>query len=83
MRNNYLFSENALVDADNVFTVKGFDFIIPESNMNYKVVNKYNESSNYDNESNMTHIQAVLGKDLKFYFYDENNESVEKVQLKK
>lgn len=83
MRNNYVFSEKALVDADNVFTVKGFEFLIPEDNLDYKVANKYNDSEDYDNESVMTHIVAVLGSDLKFYFYNENGDKVEKVSLKK
>lgn len=83
MRNNYLFSEKVVVDSDNVFSVRGIDFVIPEDNLAYKVANKYSESENYDNESNMTSITAVLGRDMKFYFYDENGTAVEKVTLKK
>lgn len=83
MRNNYLFSEKCLVDADNEFSVKGLNFKIPENNENYKVANKYTESKNYDNESKMTHITAIIGRDMKFYFYDEDGEAVRGVALKK
>lgn len=83
MRNNYLLSENAVVDVDNSFSFRGISFKIPEDNEQYRVINKYDESEDYDNESNMDNILVVLGKDFKFYFYDQNGDEVKNVKMLK
>lgn len=83
MRNNYILSQNAVVDVDNQFSLNGMIFQIPEENEDYRVVNKYNESEDYDNESNMDSILIVLGRDFKYYFYNQNGEEVKNIKLKK
>lgn len=81
MRNNYLFSEKVLVDADNKFSVRGFEFSIPEKNENYRVIKKYDEVDDYENEANMNYIMVVIGRDYEFYFYDELGEAVEGIRF--
>ena len=83
MRNNYLYTEKAIVNVDNEFSAKGFSFVIPEDNEQYRVVSKYDEDDNYENESLMTYVNVVLGRDMKLYFYDQNWEAIDKVAFKK
>lgn len=83
MRNNYFYTEQPVVDVDNEFRVNGFKFVIPRENEEYRVVDRYDEDDNYENESTMTYVNFVLGSDMKLYFYDQNWEPINKVTFKK
>lgn len=81
MSNNIL-KRNIVVNADNEFDFSGRTFIIPESNKKYKVLKKYNEVDEYENESFMEYVSVGLGANLSLKFYDENDDEVHGVVLK-
>ena len=83
MHNNYVFTEKVLVDADNDFKVNGFEFSIPVNNDKYRVIKKYDEEHDYENESQMDCVLVTLSTDLKFNFYDEEGNTIDGVELKK
>lgn len=83
MHNNYVFTEKVLVDADNDFKVNGFEFSIPVNNDKYRVIKKYDELDDYENESQMDCVLVTLSTDLKFNFYDEEGNAIDGVELKK
>lgn len=78
-----MMTTRAIVNADNEFTLDGIVFVIPEDNAGYKVFKKYDEVEEYENESFMESISVELSEDLKLKFYDEANQEVEGVFLKK
>lgn len=72
-----------VVNADNEFEFSGATFIIPESNKKYKVLKKYSEVEDYENESFMEFVSVGLGKNLELKFYDESGAEILGVTLKK
>lgn len=71
-----------VVNADNEFNLLGRTFKIPESNKKYKVMKKYDDVEDYENESFMENVDVGLGVDLKLEFYDEDGEKIQGVVLK-
>ena len=78
-----IIKKGIVVNADNEFEFLNATFIIPESNKKYKVLKKYNEVDEYENESFMEYVSVGLGVGLSLKFYDENEEVIEGVVLKK
>ena len=82
MEDNML-KNRVVVNADNEFEFSGATFIIPENNKKYKVLKKYSEVEEYKNESFMEFVNIGLGKNLELKFYDEGDEEILGVTLKK
>lgn len=70
------------VNTENEFTFMGQTFVIPESNENYRVVNKASETEDYTNEAYMEEILAVVDNNHSIWFYDQNFDFVENVVVR-
>ena len=83
MMSDFIISKDVVVDADNKFSLLGLDFIIPQDNNRYKVFKKYDELEEFENESAMDTVTVKLNKDFQVKFFDENDEEVFGVEIKK
>ena len=81
--NNGIIKRGIVVNADNEFIFLDATFIIPESNKKYRVLKKYDEVDDYENESFMEYVSVGIGVDMALKFYDENEEEIYGVVLKK
>lgn len=68
-----------VVDADNIFSYRGYKYKIDESLVQYRVTKRYDEVYNFENSASMTKVlvteySGFLGDKLDFK--DENFENI-------
>lgn len=70
------------VNTENEFSFMDSTFVIDKSVEEYKVINKAGEVEDFTNEAYMEEILAVLDKNGYIRFYNQNYDTVEKVNVK-
>lgn len=80
--NNLKFLEECIVDADNIFTVRGIHFKISPLVEEYRVFNSYKNTEDFTNESEMSIVKVFINRDnLSLVFLNENDKPITKLMI--
>ncbi len=80
--NNLKFLEECVVDADNIFTVRGIHFKISPLVEEYRVFNSYKNTEDFTNESEMSIVKVFINRDnLNLVFLNEKNQPITKLMI--
>ncbi len=80
--NNLKFLEECVVDADNIFTVRGIHFKISPLVEEYRVFNSYKNTEYFTNESEMSIVKVFINRDnLNLVFLNEKNKPITKLMI--
>lgn len=80
--NNLKFLEECIVDADNIFTVRGIHFKISPLVEEYRVFNSYKNTEDFTNESEMSIVKVFINRDnLNLIFLNEKNQPITKLMI--
>jgi hypothetical protein len=80
--NNLKFLEECIVDADNIFTVRGIHFKISPLVEEYRVFNSYKNTEDFTNESEMSIVKVFINRDnLNLVFLNEKNQPITKLMI--
>lgn len=80
--NNLKFLEECIVDADNIFTVRGIHFKISPSVEEYRVFNSYKNTEDFTNESEMSIVKVFIDKEnFNLVFLNEKKKPITKLMI--